>query len=108
VGRARRPSPQTAAVIQALAVRPDEWRHGYDIGAEVGLASGSLYPILMRLADRGLLAATWEEEAPHGRPARHLYRLTPEGRELAAELAEAPQPAERTRQVRTPRSRSAW
>jgi hypothetical protein len=35
-------------------------------------------------ADRGLLEAAWEESPPPGRPARHLYRLTPQGRELAA------------------------
>jgi PadR family transcriptional regulator PadR len=110
MGRTRRPSPQTTAVIEALAARPDDWRHGYDVAAEVGLASGSLYPILMRLADRGLLAAAWEKNPPHGRPARHLYRLTPAGQQLAAELAEASRAAERPPQVRATRarSRSAW
>jgi PadR family transcriptional regulator, regulatory protein PadR len=43
------------------------------------LKSGSLYPILIRLADRGLVEARWEEEQPAGRPRRHLYRLTSDG-----------------------------
>jgi DNA-binding PadR family transcriptional regulator len=38
-----------------------------------------LYPILIRLADRGLLEASWEDGQPAGRPRRHLYRLTSEG-----------------------------
>ena len=94
VPRNRAPSPQTMRVIRALAADPARWRHGYDLGAETGLKAGSLYPILVRLADRGLLEASWEDPAPQGRPARHLYRLTPDGRELAT-AAPAPAPAVR-------------
>ena len=85
--RIRRPSPQTAAVLRALAGQPTTWRHGYELGQEVSLKAGSLYPILIRLTDRGLLEATWEAEPPAGRPPRHLYRLTSAGVEVAAELA---------------------
>ena len=53
--------------------------HGYGIAKDTGLKSGSLYPILIRLAERGLVEARWEEEQPAGRPRRHLYRLTPDG-----------------------------
>ncbi len=42
--------------------------------------------ILMRLADRELLEAVWEENPSLGRPPRHLYRLTPEGLSAAAAL----------------------
>lgn len=85
--RTRRPSPQTAAVLHALAEQPATWRHGYDLGQEVGLKAGSLYPILIRLSDRGLLEASWETDPPAGRPPRHLYRLTGAGARLAAEVA---------------------
>ena len=85
--RDRQPSPQTIGVLRALAADPARWRYGYDLGTETGLKAGSLYPILVRLADRGLLEAAWEEPAPHGRPPRHLYRLTPQGREMAAATA---------------------
>ena len=44
---------------------------------------GGLYPILIRLADRGLLETSWEEGTPAGRPRRHLYRLTAAGAEFA-------------------------
>jgi len=79
------PSPQTMRLLRALAAEPMRWRYGYELGAETGLKAGSLYPILVRLADRGLLEAQWEEPPPRGRPARHLYRLTAGGRDLAAQ-----------------------
>jgi PadR family transcriptional regulator, regulatory protein PadR len=78
-------SPQTSRVLSALGVGPD-WRYGYELGLEVGLKSGSLYPILMRLSDRGLLESRWEPDPPVGRPPRHLYRLSATGRALAAEV----------------------
>jgi DNA-binding PadR family transcriptional regulator len=87
------PSPQTTKVLAALAGRPEAWRHGYDLAVEVDLKSGSLYPILMRLAERELLEAVWEEHPPPGRPARHLYRLTGEGLALAAAVQDSMGPA---------------
>ena len=82
--RSRRPSPQTVKVLAALGADPLAWRYGYELGLEVGLKSGSLYPILVRLCDRGLLEAKWETGPPPGRPPRHLYRLTSSGLEHAA------------------------
>jgi DNA-binding PadR family transcriptional regulator len=84
-------SAQTLLVLAALCAEPREWRHGYGIARETALKSGSLYPILIRLADRGLVEARWEEEQPAGRPRRHLYRLTSEGLAQArAALTAAP------------------
>jgi PadR family transcriptional regulator PadR len=77
--RDRRPSRQTAEVLEALAADPSAWRYGYELGLQVGLRSGSLYPILVRLSDRGLLESRWEADAPTTRPPRHLYRLTAPG-----------------------------
>jgi len=91
--RSRRPSPQTIAVVLALAEKPTAWRYGYELCRELDLKPGSLYPILVRLADRGLLETAWETDAPAGRPPRHLYRLTGSGRALATEFATAPRPA---------------
>ena len=85
--RQRRPSTQTMAVLLALTASPAKWRHGYDLCRETGLAAGSMYPILMRLADRGLLETAWEKDPPGGRPPRHLYRLTGDGAKLAREMA---------------------
>jgi PadR family transcriptional regulator PadR len=81
----RRPSPQTTAVIDALARDPGTWRHGYDLLKDLDMKAGTLYPILMRLCDRGALEARWEDDPPPGRPPRHLYRLD-------GGLAPAPRP----------------
>ena len=86
--RNRPPSPQTVNVLQALAADPARWRYGYDLVTEVNLKSGSLYPILVRLADRGLLETSWEP-GQGSRPPRHLYRLTLAGREYVAALPAA-------------------
>jgi PadR family transcriptional regulator PadR len=89
--RSRRPSAQTIAVLRALADRPREWRYGYDLCQELGLKAGSMYPILMRLADRDQLETSWETDTDGGRPPRHLYRLSRAGLQLVAELkAESP------------------
>lgn len=87
--RSRRLSAQATAVVLALAREPAAWRYGYELCQTLGLKAGSMYPILMRLADRGLLETTWESDPPAGRPPRHLYQLTGPGRTLAAELATA-------------------
>jgi DNA-binding PadR family transcriptional regulator len=86
--RNRPPSAQAIRVLLALAADPAQWRYGYDLVTEVHLKSGSLYPILVRLADRGLLETSWEP-GPGSRPPRHLYRLSPAGREYVAALTAA-------------------
>lgn len=84
-------SPQTLAVLQALLADPASWRHGYDLARQTTLRSGTLYPILVRLAERNLVEACWEDEQPAGRPRRHLYRLTGDGVAAAtAALASMP------------------
>jgi PadR family transcriptional regulator, regulatory protein PadR len=83
----RRPSRQTAAVLTAFAAAPGTWRYGYELGQEVDLKAGSLYPILTRLSERDLLEQIWETTAPPGRPPRHLYRLTAAGTAYAAAVA---------------------
>jgi PadR family transcriptional regulator, regulatory protein PadR len=105
VTRFRRPSAQTIAVLLALAEAPAAWRYGYELGQQVGLKAGSMYPILMRLADRGLLETTWETDPPPGRPPRHLYRLTGSGLDLAATHA-GPDPATTATRATPPRDRA--
>ena len=91
-------SAQTLSLLNALEQDPAVWRHGYELAKETGLQSGTLYPVLIRLADRGLVQACWEDQQPAGRPRRHLYRLTPDGLAVArAALSE----------VRSQRHRSA-
>jgi PadR family transcriptional regulator PadR len=73
-------------VLIALAEQGSDWSHGYDLCARLGLKAGTMYPILMRLADRGQVETAWEQDPPRGRPPRHLYRLSPAGAELVADL----------------------
>lgn len=75
------------ALLEALSTQPLEWRHGYDIMKETGLLSGTLYPLLMRMTDQGLVEAEWREPAQPGRPARHAYRLTADGLAFARTIA---------------------
>ncbi len=50
------------------------------------LAEGTLYPILMRLKQEGMLNSKWVD-AETGHP-RKYYRLTPAGRQRAHEMAD--------------------
>lgn len=66
-------------------------RYGYDLMKSAGIKSGTLYPMLKRLLDEGIVVAEWEAEAPTpgGRPPRRYYKLTGEGvRTARIELAE--------------------
>ena len=76
----RTPSRQTVIVLAELLSSPTAGRYGYELARVTGLPSGTLYPILMRLEQRGLLEARWEftERRP-----RHVYRLTPDGLAVA-------------------------
>ena len=87
------------ALLQALSVRAGQWSHGYDLMKETGLSSGTLYPLLMRMTDQGLVEAEWREPEQLGRPARHVYRLTAAGVALAQSI---PSPSATIRQKLAP------
>jgi DNA-binding PadR family transcriptional regulator len=78
-------SRQTHLLLAALLEQPRAWRHGYELAKETGLKSGTLYPLLMRLSDQGLLDARWQESDLSGKPPRHMYRPTAAGLALARE-----------------------
>lgn len=61
--------------------------HGYELMQEAGISSGTLYPLLMRFEEHGLLTSQWEapEPDPTGRPRRRLYRITGAGQRVAYE-----------------------
>lgn len=92
--RRRRPSRHTLALLDALTQRPRAWHYGYDLSRVTELKSGTLYPILMRLCERGVLESKWQPAAQEGRPPRHMYRLTAAGL-LFARDSLAAQPADR-------------
>jgi PadR family transcriptional regulator PadR len=96
-----------AKVVAALLADPDTDRYGLDVMRDTGLASGTLYPILLRLERAGWVTAAWEDIDPvaEGRPSRRYYRLTAHGaaagrHELAAlnaQLSRAAGPIGQTR-----------
>ena len=69
-------------ILALLEARP---RHGYELAkliesrsdGRLRLRVGSLYPILCRLEDRGLIAGRWVERP--GERRRRFYRLTAAG-----------------------------
>ena len=57
-------SAQTLSVLAALCDQPSQWQHGYALAKQTGLKSGTLYPILIRLADRGLVEFSHYDVVP--------------------------------------------
>ena len=74
-------------VLALLEARP---RHGYELGKLIESRShgrlqfriGSLYPILCRLEEKGLITGRWVEKS--GERRRRFYRLTGAGRAMLA------------------------
>ena len=98
----------TTLVIHALA---HGFRYGFDILDVTGLPSGTVYPILRRLEEEGLVSADWEDVAiarEEQRPPRRYYEVTPAGHVLlktALARYEVPRSiAARARRLRPARS----
>jgi len=79
------------AELLVLAQLEGRARHGYEIAqliavrgaGAVSFQPASLYPVLYRLEQRGLIAGRWVEKANQRR--RRYYRLTVKGRRVLAE-----------------------
>jgi PadR family transcriptional regulator, regulatory protein PadR len=86
---ARKPntSVQTRQLLSAMLRQPRTWQYGYEISKQTGLKSGTLYPLLMRLSDQGLLDSQWQDPERPGKPPRHAYKLTSSGLALARDMA---------------------
>ena len=54
--------------------------------AKLIVVEGTLYPLLTRMKNEGLLSYRWQEST--GGPPRKYYTLTPEGEQLLAQLNE--------------------
>jgi PadR family transcriptional regulator, regulatory protein PadR len=75
----------TALVLEALAAGR---HHGFDIMDATDLPSGTVYPILRRLDEEGLVRSRWERETiarREQRPPRRYYELTAAGESRLAE-----------------------
>lgn len=73
-----RVTTQMLKVLGALISNQQSSIAGAEIARVTGLASGTLYPILLRLENGGWVTSHWEDGDPHElcRPRRRLYRLT--------------------------------
>ena len=83
-----RMSLQTLKVLEAFLENPTDQLSGAEVRQRCHLASGTLYPILLRLEAAGWFVSRWESIDPSsaGRPRRRLYRLTPTGLRRASEV----------------------
>jgi len=72
-------------VVSAMLAEPAAERYGLQRMQDTGLASGTLYPILVRLERAGWVESHWEDIDPvaEGRPSRRYFRLRPSGVTLA-------------------------
>jgi DNA-binding PadR family transcriptional regulator len=65
--------------------------YGFDIADVAGLRGGTVYPILRRLEEEGLVQSTWESPEigqREGRPPRKYYRLRAAARPVVREARE--------------------
>jgi PadR family transcriptional regulator len=80
----RRPSTASRLVFQAFLDSPSEETYGFALAEATGLPSGTIYPILRRLQDEGLIVGRWAEvDTGPQRRRRRYYALTGEGRRVA-------------------------
>jgi PadR family transcriptional regulator PadR len=79
---------QTLRVLESFLESPTEQLSGAEVHQRCGIASGTLYPILLRLESAGWFVSQWESIDPSsaGRPRRRLYRLTSTGLKRASEV----------------------
>jgi len=75
----------TQLVLSVFLAEPERELYGYELSEEVGLATGTIHPILARLEGAGWLRSYWEDVQPFkaGRPARRYYAITPLGVDAA-------------------------
>src|SRR6266568_4516799 len=88
--------PLTPAMFHVLLALAGDDLHGYAIlkevelrtGGKVRLSTGTLYGIIKRLLNDGLIVELRSLPADSDDERRRYYRLTPQGRQVAAAEAE--------------------
>lgn len=85
VRRSRVLSLQAVKLLAAMLEDPAQERWGSWLGERIGAPSGTVYPLLRTLEQKGLLESRFEDVDPSevGRPRRRLYRLTGQGETVA-------------------------
>jgi DNA-binding PadR family transcriptional regulator len=90
-----RPNLRRVLAVLLTAHTQGEKLHGYAVMQRSGETDGTVYPMLKRLVDGGLLQSAWEDSATTGTRSRRVYWLTSSG--VAAAQRHAPEPDERLR-----------
>jgi PadR family transcriptional regulator, regulatory protein PadR len=107
----RRLSEHAARVLRLLLDQPEADFYGLEIIRLAEIASGSLYPLLRRFEERGLIVGAWEEleiAAIERRRPRRFYRLNPDAIDRAkTALAETQEAGPRRRPQTALRARNA-
>ena len=86
-GKTPRLTHQSLRILQIFLESPSDKLSGAEIRRRTAIFSGTLYPILVRFEEAGLLQSEWEEGDPKqlGRPRRRLYQITGHGVSVANE-----------------------
>lgn len=84
----QRVTAPTVTILRALLASPEPiW--GLQLVKATGLKTGSVYPILGRLEDAGLIEGRWEEDESRGGARRRVYMPTEAGATQGAEMIAA-------------------
>ena len=81
--------PRSLIVAHVLLLLAGQPRHGYELAASLrmwefeGVTASMVYRDLARLEEQGLVRSFWQASQARG-PARHMYELTPAGRDALA------------------------
>jgi PadR family transcriptional regulator PadR len=77
--------------IVILKLISEKEMYGYELASELNrrsesfsITEGTLYPILYRLEDDGLMETRWEQSASRGQPKKY-YSVTEKGKQVMAE-----------------------
>ncbi|MEZ4605823.1 MAG: helix-turn-helix transcriptional regulator [Deinococcales bacterium] len=70
----------TLLVLDSL-LKAEDGIHGYSLCKQLEIKSGTLYPILLRLAEKGYLEQFWVFEGSG--PPKRVHKLSESGRQYA-------------------------
>ena len=85
--------PRSLIVAHLLLLLAEQPRHGYELAESLrdwefeGVTTSTVYRELARLEEDGLVRSFWQASQARG-PARHMYELTPGGRDDLASCAD--------------------
>jgi PadR family transcriptional regulator, regulatory protein PadR len=78
-------------VLAALITAGTDGAYGHELARDFRVSKTTIYGVLARVENAKWATSEWESIDPveEKRPRRRLYRLTPEGQEIACKVVEA-------------------